>query len=133
MLGCAVSSITAATFFSATTTNTTLFTNGSADNGSQTLTCATPDLLLNNGNGGFNNGGFASTDSIDTLAGAALLATDTVTMSLTVDSIGGAGALRANGINVGMAGTVVFEMGFFFGLICRDSTGVSEEIVITEF
>ncbi|MEP4049578.1 MAG: M60 family metallopeptidase [Luteolibacter sp.] len=73
------------------------------DDGLLTLTGTTPDLLLDNGNGGFNIGGFTSTQSINTLTPVNLAATDTVTMSATIDSIGGTGELRANGIDFGMS------------------------------
>jgi hypothetical protein len=106
-----VGAASAGTIFSATTGNTTLFNNGTADNGLLTLTGVTPDLVLNNGNGGFNNGGFSSTESMSALQGTALTSTNAISMSVTVDSIGGTGELRSNGITFGMTGAASFGGG----------------------
>lgn len=101
----------AAIIYEATTGNTTLFNNNNNATGSMTLTGATPDLLLANSHGNFNTGGFASTDSINTLNGTALTASDTVTMIVTVDSIShtDSSQLRSRGFEFGMASTATFD------------------------
>ena len=101
--------------FDATTGNTTNFSND--NNGTAAanilLSGATPDLLLDNDGGDFFAGGFGSTDDIDTLKGSALLDTDTLIISLTVDSVSqtGTSELRSRGIQFGMAETIALDGG----------------------
>ena len=95
----------AETVFDATTTNTTVFDNAVNSTGTLELTGGTPDLLLANSNGNFNQGGIASTDDINTLNGTALVATDVVTLTAVVDSVANTGSseLRSRGIEFGLA------------------------------
>lgn len=118
-----ITSASAAPFYSATPGNTALFTNGVADNGLMTLSGATPNLILNNNNGAFNHGGFSSMESMSTLLGTALDATDAVALTLTVDSIGGSGELRANGIFFGMAGAAALTGGRAPSLLLQIEAG----------
>lgn len=109
--------VSAGTIFEATTGNTAQVINTAGDNGLLSLTGATPDLLINNGNGNFNSGGFASTDSINTMNGTALTALDTVTISSTVDSIThtGISELRSRGYEFGMSAAAEFDGGATLG------------------
>ncbi|VGO15661.1 hypothetical protein PDESU_04246 [Pontiella desulfatans] len=92
-----------AIIFEADTNNTTLLSSYNV-NGTMSLSGATGSLVLTNAHGGFNSTGFAGTESIETQLGRGLTTDDTVTMSLTVDSI--SGTWRANGVTFGMAGSV---------------------------
>ncbi|MGB7327067.1 MAG: PEP-CTERM sorting domain-containing protein [Rubripirellula sp.] len=94
----------AAIVFSATTGNSTVVQN----NGAPTFTGMTPNLLVTAASINNNMVGFASTNDINTLLGTPLAAADTVTMSVTVDSLTG-GNLRSNGVEFGMASAVGFR------------------------
>ncbi|MDF7808208.1 hypothetical protein P4E94_12215 [Pontiellaceae bacterium B12219] len=96
----------AATIYDAAPDNTTLVDNEAGGSGAMTLTGGPGNLVITNANGNFNMGGFASTDNINTLNVSNLAATDTVTLSLTVDSI--TGTWRANGVQFGIVGDVAF-------------------------
>jgi hypothetical protein len=99
----------AATIFNAAEDNTTLVDNGVATVADAlTLTEISGDLVLTNGNGAFNMGGFASTSDINTLQGTPLTDNDTVTIKLTVESVSPIANLRANGIAFGMVYDPVF-------------------------
>jgi len=100
-LALAAPSAHAVVVFDASTTNTSSIFN----NGSPTGVAGTPGSLTYTGaTNSFNNAGFASTDSIDTLiGGAGLTDADTVTITLNVSSITG-GAIRAQGVFFGMSG-----------------------------
>ncbi|MDB4143801.1 hypothetical protein N9821_02670 [Akkermansiaceae bacterium] len=100
-----VGSAHAVSVFQASDTNTTKISNNnnagdSLDNIAITGDTAASTLLISNTNGNFGNGGIASTDTIASLNGVALTALDTVTMTLTVDSI--TGGFRANGVSFGL-------------------------------
>lgn len=100
--------------FDATTGNTTLFNNGvSGDASNLSLSGATPDLLLANDGGDFFAGGFASTDTINTLNGAAVTDEDTVMISLAVDSVTHTdlSQLRSRGIEFGMSAEAIMSGG----------------------
>lgn len=122
------------TFFEATTNNTTLFSNGVADTGLMTLSGATPDLILTNNNGSFNNGGFGSTENMSSLLGTSLHSSNEVTIRVTVDSIGGVGELRSNGFSFGMGGAPVFYGGgthSLFMAIAADNSGAGVSLYST--
>jgi hypothetical protein len=107
----------AATIYDATPDNTILVDNGAGGSGGITLTGAPGNLVVTNVNGSFNMGGFVSADTINILNTLNLTDTDTVTMSLTVDSI--TGTWRANGVQFGMSGNTTFLSGtnnFAFGV-----------------
>ncbi|MDF1824130.1 MAG: PEP-CTERM sorting domain-containing protein [Verrucomicrobiales bacterium] len=76
--------------------NTNLISNGVGGNGSKS---GGPLSFTNFGDNN-NNTGIASIDSIDTLLGTALAATDVVTLNATITSTGN---LRANGIEFGLS------------------------------
>ena len=101
--------------FKATTGNTTNFSNN--NNGTTaanvSLTGATPNLLFDIDGGNFFSGGFGSSDDINTLNGSALTDSDTVTISLVVDSVShtGTSELRSRGIQFGMAETIALDGG----------------------
>ena len=105
MVGVSLASAAHATVvFDASPMNTTVTTN----NGSPTGLAGTPGALtLTGATNGFNSTGIASTSDINTLNGTNLVATDTVTIRLTVDSITG-GPIRANGINFGIRDAASF-------------------------
>jgi hypothetical protein len=90
-----------AIIFEADTNNTTLYSSYNV-NGTMSLSGATGNLVLTNAHGSFNSTGFAGTESIETQLGRGLTTDDTVTMSLTIDSI--SGTWRANGVSFGMIG-----------------------------
>lgn len=98
-----------AVIYDATPANTTLVDNGVAVGvDALTLTGAPGSLVLTNGNGAFNMGGFSSTSDINTLQGTPLTINDTVSIKLTVDSVSPIANLRANGIAFGMVYDPVF-------------------------
>lgn len=105
----------AASIFDATTTNTTNWSNN--NNGTTaaniSVSGATPNLLLDTDGGNFFAGGFGSTDDINTLNGSVLTDLDTITISLTIDSVShtGTSELRSRGIQFGMASGVALDSG----------------------
>lgn len=101
-----VGAANATTIFSATTGNTTNYSNdvnGSAA-ANISVTGAIPNLDLNNDGGNFFLGGFNSTDTINTLKGSALTEADTVTLTVTIDSIVSTGTaeIRSRGVEFGL-------------------------------
>ena len=93
--------------FDATTGNTTNFSND--NNGTAAanilLSGATPDLLLDNDGGNFFARGLASTDDLNSLNGTPRTALDTVTITLTIDSISSKASseLRSRRLQFGIA------------------------------
>lgn len=112
----------AGVIFSATTNNTTLLRNTAGGSGTPTLTGATTDLLYTNPRGANSNGGFASTDTINTLLGRSLTAADTVTMSVAIDSVT-ANTLSAGGLIFGMGAETTFQAAGGFAIALRVSGG----------
>ncbi|MGJ8641999.1 MAG: PEP-CTERM sorting domain-containing protein [Luteolibacter sp.] len=115
----------AAGIFSATTANITAIAN--APSGGEmlpTITGATPNLLVTQAAQNNNMAGFASTSNIDTLiGGGGLTAADTVTMSVTVDSISGA-QFRSNGYEFGLSESASFRPAtgsFLLGMAASNS------------
>lgn len=99
----------AATIFEATTANTTLINNEfNATNGVPTLTGATPDLLYSNPGGLNNNGGFASTDSLDVLMGSPLTVSNELLFSATIDSMT-TNTIKAGAVLLGMSPSATFQ------------------------
>ena len=104
-------SANAALIFNADTTNSGIVGNNfnldsntfSGSTGALTLTTVAAPGTPGNQSGNNNASGLASNDDINTLKGSPLLATDTVTMTLTISSTVGANNLRANGIEFGMS------------------------------
>ena len=105
----------AALVFEATPGNTTNFSNN--NNGTTaaniSLTGTASDLLLASSGGNFFAGGFGSSDDINTLNGSTLTDLDTVTISLTIDSVSDTGSseLRSRGIQFGIASGVALDSG----------------------
>ncbi|MEN8660971.1 MAG: PEP-CTERM sorting domain-containing protein [Lentimonas sp.] len=99
------SAASAVTIFTATTGNTTTVNN----NGAGTLTAGGTGLLYAGAAVASNMGGFTSTSDINTLiGGAGLTAADTVTISVTVDSITG-NTFRSNGFEFGLSSATSFR------------------------
>ena len=89
-----------AVVFDADPSSNTLVT-GNGIGGSGSLTGMVGDIDLQSSGGNFNITGFFSSDDIDTLNGAALTDSDTVTATIAVDMINGPGELRADAIQFG--------------------------------
>ncbi|MGD7653362.1 MAG: hypothetical protein ACQCXQ_09125 [Verrucomicrobiales bacterium] len=101
-LALASSATHAAVIFQASATNTTEIVNTSNDLDALTITGDTDGgtLVIDNQNGSFNNGGFASSQTVGSLNSGSLTSMDALTMTLTVDSI--TGPFRANGVTFGL-------------------------------
>lgn len=85
--------------FDADPTNTSLSNNNIGAQG--TLTGTPGALVFQNNGSGFNFSAFSSTDNINTLNGTPIVATDTVSLTMTVSGLS-VGVLRANGIDFGL-------------------------------
>lgn len=92
----------AAVIFDASTTNTTTIANA-GQGGVGTVTGSPGSLVYTSPANNFNNSGFTSTDTINTLLGTSLAATDVITVTLSIDSMTGS-ALRSNGLFFGLGG-----------------------------
>ncbi|WP_372809012.1 hypothetical protein, partial [Pontiella sp.] len=118
----------ATTIFDAATDNTVLLNNGVADTGSMTLSGGPGNLVLTNANGSFNMGGFVSIEHINALNASDLTATDTVTLSLRVDSI--AGTWRANGAQFGIVGDAANPSGTNNFLVGIEAANTGSDVAI---
>lgn len=128
----------AATIFNASTSNTTLVTNGtiSAANSLPTLTEDSGTLTLTSNTTSLDNSGFVSTQTINALNGTPLTTLDTVTIGLSVTSVTGA-TVRANGVAFGIVGQPDFFNNipgdFFLAQAEAQNSGADVQIVNNSF